>query len=228
MHLLQFLQKKGFSRRKILDSLLKELVFLNGQKIKNLKENLKVGDRVQYLESEFLVEKQDESEDNQILILFNKPKGVVVSKNDSHNKTIYELLPKEFQNFYYIWRLDRESRGLLLLTNSSKLVHQYEHPRFWITKTYIVLLSTEISSFDLQQMKKGIVDEWEKLSFLDIFSLGGGYYQILLNEGKKRHIRRVIKKLGYHLLDLQRIQEGIWKLWSIEEWKRKKIKISWN
>ncbi|MBQ7074362.1 hypothetical protein IJM86_04870 [bacterium] len=102
MHLLQFLQKKGFSRRKILDSLLKELVFLNGQKIKNLKENLKVGDRVQYLESEFLVEKQDESEDNQILILFNKPKGVVVSKNDSHNKTIYELLPKEFQNFYYI------------------------------------------------------------------------------------------------------------------------------
>jgi 16S rRNA U516 pseudouridylate synthase RsuA-like enzyme len=73
MNLLQFLQRKGFSRRKILDSLLKELVFINGKKVTNLKEPLEIGDRVQYLEHKYVVEQQDVSEEDQILILFNKP-----------------------------------------------------------------------------------------------------------------------------------------------------------
>lgn len=110
MNLLQFLQKKGYSRRKILDSLLQEQVFINQKKIKNLKEPLALHDIVEYQKTEWIVKDEDLQEEDQILILFNKPKGVVVSKSDPHNKTIYDLLPPEFQNFYYIGRLDRESR----------------------------------------------------------------------------------------------------------------------
>ena len=207
---------------------MKELVFINGKKVTNLKGPLEIGDRVQYLEHKYVVEQQDVSEEDQILILFNKPQWVVVSKSDPHNKTIYELLPEEFQNFYYIWRLDRESRGLLLLTNSSQLVYQYEHPKFWIEKEYIITVTSKISLDDLQQMKTWVIDDGEKLKFLDIKEKAPLQYRILLNEGKKRHIRRVIKCLWYILTDLQRIQEWKWKLWDLEEWKRKKIKISWN
>jgi len=224
MHLLQFLQKKGYSRRKILDLILQEQILLNKKKVKNLKEPLVVDDAIEYQGTEFIVKNEDFQEEDQILILFNKPKGVVVSKSDPHNKTIYEILPQEFQNFYYIGRLDRESRGLLLLTNSSSLVNQYEHPKFWIEKEYLITLTSEISDPDLQQMKKGISDEWEVLKFLDIQKKAHLLYQVRLNEGKKRHIRRVIKKMGYELLDLQRIKEWERELWDLAEWQRKRVK----
>lgn len=204
--------------------MLQEQILLNKKKIKNLKEPLVVDDTIEYQGTEFIVKNEDFQEEDQILILFNKPKGVVVSKSDPHNKTIYEILPQEFQNFYYIGRLDRESRGLLLLTNSSSLVNQYEHPRFWIEKEYLITLTTEISNPDLQQMKKGISDEWEVLKFLDIQKKAPLLYQVRLNEGKKRHIRRVIKKMGYELLDLQRIKEGERELWDLAEWQRKRVK----
>jgi 23S rRNA pseudouridine2605 synthase len=89
----------------------------------------------------------------QKLLLFNKPKGYVVSKSDPHNKTIYELLPPEFHSYYYIGRLDKESRGLVLLTNSPELVHQYEHPKFQVEKEYLIQLSSPFSSADQQKAK---------------------------------------------------------------------------
>jgi pseudouridine synthase len=70
----------------------------------------------------------------------------VVSKADPHNQTIYELLPAELQSYYYIGRLDKESRGLVLLTNSPALVHQFEHPKFHIEKEYLIQLSSPLSS----------------------------------------------------------------------------------
>lgn len=87
------------------------------------------------------------------------------------------------------------------------MVHQYEHPKFGIEKEYLITLKTEITSEDLQQMKQGIVDDGELLKFLDIQKQASCKYKVFLNEGKKRHIRRVIKKMGYELMDLQRIKE---------------------
>ncbi|MDR0607530.1 MAG: hypothetical protein LBG52_04150 [Candidatus Peribacteria bacterium] len=87
-------------------------------------------------------------------MLFNKPKGYTVSKSDLHNHTIYELLPAEFQHYYYIGRLDKESRGLVLLTDNPELVHRYTHPSFNIIKEYVIQLSAPISAQHLQQMTK--------------------------------------------------------------------------
>jgi 23S rRNA pseudouridine2605 synthase len=98
------------------------------------------------------MQQNDEHKQHQ-LILFNKPKGYVVSKSDPHNATIYELLPSAFQTYYYIGRLDKESRGLLLLTNSPALVHQYTHPTFLIEKEYLIQLSSPLSPADLQKAK---------------------------------------------------------------------------
>jgi len=154
INLLQFLQKQGYSRRKVLDALLNERILINHKKIQNLKEPLKINDIITYQENEFIIQKEDIQEENQILILFNKPKGILVSKYDPHHeKTIYDILPKEFQNYYYIGRLDKESRGLLLLTNSPKLVNQYEHPKFGIIKEYLIQTREIISENDLKKMK---------------------------------------------------------------------------
>ena len=72
-------------------------------------------------------------------------------------------------------------------------------------------------------MKIWIIDEGEKLSFLDICSMSAHQYKIVLNEGKKRHIRRVIKALWYTLLDLQRIKEGKYELGDLKEGDYQKV-----
>ena len=67
--------------------------------------------------------------------MFYKPKGFVVSNSDQHNKTIYEMLPDRYQKgYYYIGRLDKDSHGLLLLTNEPVLVNYYENPKSKIEK----------------------------------------------------------------------------------------------
>ena len=188
-------------------------IFLNNEKIESYKSELKDGDILTIIDEEW--NKEDITISEKLnspkwkLILFNKPKWYVVSKSDPHNTTIYELLPEEFQNRYYIGRLDKDSRGLVLLTDTPALVHQFEHPKFEIEKEYLIQLSTPFKNEDKQKVKSWIIDEGEQLKFLDILPTKNPLtYKVILNEWKKRHIRRVIKKLWYNLIDLQRIKEA--------------------
>jgi len=155
------------------------------------------------------------------IVLFNKPIGYVVSKADPHNQTIYELLPKELQNFYYIGRLDKDSHGLLLLTNDSKLVNEFEHPKFEIEKEYIVKIDRLLTSRDIQRMKEWIEDDGEFLRVADCTPLDNFFVNILLHEWKKRHIRRIFKSMNYKVVDLLRIREGEFTLGDLKlgEWK---------
>jgi len=218
MQIIPFLQNsKWRSRRKIVSLIQNGQIFLNDEKIESFKSELKNGDILTIIDEEW--NKEDITISGKLnslkwkLILFNKPKWYVVSKSDPHNTTIYELLPAEFQNRYYIGRLDKDSRGLVLLTDTPALVHQFEHPKFQIEKEYLIQLSTPFREWDRQKVKSWIIDEGEQLKFLDILSTKNPLtYKVILNEWKKRHIRRVIKRLWYNLIDLQRIKEAQYEL----------------
>ena len=218
MQIIPFLQKsKWLSRRKIVSLIKNGQIFLNNQKIESFKSALNDSDILTIIDENWDKENINISESRESwawkLIIFNKPKWYVVSKSDPHNNTIYELLPEEFKNWYYIWRLDKESRGLVLLTNTPTLVHQFEHPKFEIEKEYLIQLTTQFKQGDRQKAKSWIIDEWELLKFKDIVPTKHTLtYKVILNEWKKRHIRRVIKKLGYNLIDLQRIKEAQYNL----------------
>lgn len=215
MLIIPYLQNsKWRSRRKIVSLIQGGQIFLNNQKIESFKSELKSWDLLKFIDEnwnneEIKILDENESKSEWKLILFNKPKWYVVSKSDPHNSTIYELLPEEFKNRYYIWRLDKDSRGLLLLTDSPSLVNQFEHPKYEIQKEYLIQLSTLFKDEDRQRAKSWVVDEWEVLKFLDIVPTSQALiYKVTLNEWKKRHIRRVIKHLWYNLIDLQRIKEA--------------------
>jgi pseudouridine synthase len=107
--------------------------------------------------------------------------------------------------------LDKDSHGLLLLTNDPKLVNEFEHPKFEIEKEYMVTVDIPVNSRDVQKMKEGIEDEGETLKVARVVGRGTRF-DIILNEGKKRHIRRMFRALGYKVLDLQRIREGNYEL----------------
>jgi 23S rRNA pseudouridine2605 synthase len=215
MQIIPFLQNyKWRSRRKIVSLIKNGQIFVNNQKIESFKFELKIWDILTFTDEQWnknniKISTKSKIQNLKKVILLNKPKWYVVSKSDPHNSTIYELLPEEFKNRYYIGRLDKDSRWLILLTNTPALVNQFEHPKFQIEKEYLIQLSTPFREWDKQKVKSWIIDEWEQLKFLDIQTTKNPLiYKVILNEWKKRHIRRVIKKLWYNLIDLQRIKEA--------------------
>ncbi|MDR0283137.1 MAG: hypothetical protein LBI53_07830 [Candidatus Peribacteria bacterium] len=153
MYVLHYLQKtQNLSRRNIVELIKDGLVFVNNQKITSIKHPLELGDVISKSNDWSLIVGTLPDTQRKI-ILFNKPRGYVVSKSDPHNATIYEILPPELKNYYYIGRLDKESRGLLLLTNAPEMVHHYEHPKFNIQKEYLVQLSKAMNLKDREQTK---------------------------------------------------------------------------
>jgi 23S rRNA pseudouridine2605 synthase len=171
----------------------------------------------------------------QHIMLFHKPCGYVVSKSDPHNPTIYELLPTWWTKSYYpIGRLDKDSSGLLLLSNDPKLVHELLHPSKKLEKVYKVLVKQE-RTVQLSALTRGwcLVNEQgdapagsepaDLLKFAKITHHRTPEWPTMLTitilEGKKRHIRRVLRYLGYSIISLHRVAFGKYSLGELEQGK---------
>lgn len=166
MLLRNYLQAQhGLSRRTIISLIDERQIFVNTKAIENYKAELQAGDllsipRLALSEQVQMIAPDSTPE----LLLFNKPKGYTCSKSDPHNPTFYELLPPEFlQKYYYIGRLDKESRGLMLLTSSPQLVHEFEHPSKEIEKSYLVQLNRPFDRKLKEKILKGIEEGGELL-----------------------------------------------------------------
>ena len=213
----------GISRRAIVSLIDEWKIFVNGEKVENYKADLQNGDTLEVLSSfSETLDFQWEQSTNVSLLAFNKPKGYTCSKSDPHNPTFYQLLPAEFlQKYYYIGRLDKESRGLMFLTSKPELVHQFEHPSKEIEKSYLVQLDKPFDRKLKNKILAGIFEWGEFLRTKQLERSDFWLLEITLNEGKKRHIRRIFKALGYVVTDLQRIRIGPYCLGSLPEGKWK-------
>ena len=217
----------GISRRVIASLIDEWKIFVNGEKVENYKADLQNGDTLEVLSSfSETLDFQWEQSTNISLLAFNKPKGYTCSKSDPYNPTFYELLPSDFlKKYYYIGRLDKESRGLMLLTNTPELVHQFEHPSKEIEKTYLVQLNHPFDWSFKEKILRGISEWWELLRTKKLKKSDFWCLKITLNEWKKRHIRRIFKALGYKVLDLQRIRIDKYWVWSLLEGKWQELKL---
>ena len=142
-------------------------------------------------------------------IMFNKPVGYVVSRKGQGAETIYSLLPNEFANLKPIGRLDKDSSGLLLLTNDGQLSESLTHPGKQKDKVYEVSLDIPIRKVDLEQLDKGVEleDGPSKLRITGV-THGGRSMNVVISEGRNRQIRRSFAALGYRIESLHRIQVG--------------------
>ena len=228
MLLRAYLQTKHqLPRRKITLLIDNGKIFINNEKVNNYKAELVEKDLLEIPDiklQEYILSDESNTENKKPdFILFNKPKWYTCSKADPHNQVFYDLLPQKFRKYYYIGRLDKESRGLMLLTSKPELVHQFEHPSKEIEKSYLVQLD---KPFDRKLKNKilGGISEWgEFLRTKQLEKSDFWLLEITLNEGKKRHIRRIFKALGYVVTDLQRIRIGSYCLGSLPEGKWKAL-----
>lgn len=238
MRLWSYLQRKhSVSRRDVIDMLSSDVVYINEELVTDRHRLIVDWDQLR-----ITIPWQSEpfTEDVQIrfmppkLVLFHKPKWVVVSKDDPYNKTIYSLLPDSWKkDFWYIWRLDKESSWLMILTNQSRLVDRYENPHHNVYKVYEVEIDKRRHSRDAKRWVRGawitedgklqenddqFAEHLKAVSITYKYVNDKHYLIITLNEWKKRHIRRLLKWLWYWVRELKRVKVGKRSIGSLKPW----------
>lgn len=156
-----------------------------------------------------------------VILALNKPKGITSTRHDPHARmTVMQLLPSHYQHLYPIGRLDKDSRGLLLLTNDGDLAYRLTHPKYEHEKEYNVTVvpQTKTSSQkfrqDIERLTTTIISPEHQsrpprvLKSTFETATNQGSVTLVLKEGKKRQIRRLFQSLGYHVVDLCRTRIG--------------------
>lgn len=151
------------------------------------------------------------------LIAFNKSVGVICSKSDEKNRaTIFDLLPPEFSNFHLVGRLDYNSEGLILLTNSPKVKRYLELPANNVERAYKVRVNGIVTEPILAKMRKSVTIDGIRYKFDDVqiekHSTNNFWLEIKLSEGKNREIRNVLQHFNLKIAKLIRIKYGDFEL----------------
>ncbi len=157
-------------------------------------------------------------------VLLNKPPGFVTSTFDPYAKNIVmDLLPKKLRSLKPIGRLDKDTRGLLLLTDDGRLIHRLLHPKYRVEKEYVVKIKGAILDEAFMQICKGIdLGDVKTLPCKGKIIKVGMYSSVVILtmiEGKRRQIRRMFDLIGYPVIDLLRVRFGPIKLGNIKEGK---------
>lgn len=163
------------------------------------------------------------SHTSQHTIMLNKPVGYVCSRNGQGSKTIYDLLPAELHHLKPVGRLDKDSSGLLLLTNDGQLAQQLTHPSFEKTKIYEIVLDIPLTASAKQQIEQGIMLE-DGLSRLKLTGEARNW-TVTMHEGRNRQIRRTFAALGYTVSKLHRLQFGPYQLKELSSGKFDYVRI---
>lgn len=146
--------------------------------------------------------------------LLNKPKGYTTTLKDKFQKKIILDLIDIKERVYPVGRLDKDSFGLLLLTNDGQLSYKLTHPKHNVEKEYLVQVDKNLKKEDLKKLSDGIILEGIKTrkAKFEIYDYQNNISKVFLKEGRNRQIRKMFKLLGYNVISLQRISFGKIKL----------------
>lgn len=165
---------------------------------------------------------------NLIYIALNKPVGYVCSrKRQGETPTMYELLPPELQELKSVGRLDKNSSGIILLTNDGDFAYQMTHPKFVKTKLYEVELDRDLEPLHQQMIADFGVQLPDGKSQLGLTRLRDDSrrdWQVQMSEGRNRQIRRTFDALGYRVIRLHRTNFGPYALGDLKSGEYREIK----
>lgn len=205
-------QATGLSRRSA-DDLIKSGKLLVDNRPAVLGQDVGLNDLVE-LEGKVL-----SFEDKYTTLMLNKPTGYVCSRRGQGSKTIYALLPDKYHHLKPVGRLDKDSSGLLLLTNNSKLANELTHPSHQKEKMYKVSLNKTLELSDKKKLLTGVKLYDGMSKFIKVKHCSDHKYEVILKEGRNRQIRRTFNTLGYKIDYLRRMQLGNYELNNLAEGK---------
>lgn len=180
-----------------------------------------IGDRVKSGDSILVDGKQFKAsaQTEFLYLLMNKPTGYVCSRRQQGEvPTIYSLLPQKYQHLKTVGRLDKDSSGLILLTNNGDVAHKLTHPSFVKIKKYEVELNKPLQPLHHQMINDFGIDLPDGKSKL-VLQGSGTRWTVTMHEGRNRQIRRTFEALGYGVVRLHRISFGSYELTEIPNGK---------
>lgn len=221
MRINKFLAKIGLGSRREIDQYIEQGKVLVNKSRAKLGHNLEIGDIIKFQNQEFIFEGEEDFEKNfkKIYLAFFKPKGLICSNNSLQGRTIFDHLqtkpkfPKE--QLHYIGRLDKDSRGLMILTNDGELTQRVSHPKYKQEKEYIVSCKFPITKDFLNKFSSGLLINKEKKSEEKVVTkacfcqqLSRNQFRTVIKQGYNRQIRSMVSKLGNDVVDLLRVRIG--------------------
>jgi 23S rRNA pseudouridine2605 synthase len=212
----RYLAAAGFgSRRSCEQFILDGLVTVNGHVITNLatlvspEDDVRVGKKVARAAAT-------------AHILLHKPAGFVSTRSDERGrKTVFDLVPDVYGHLFHVGRLDKESEGLLLLTNDGALAQRLTHPSHSVEKEYEVHLDRPFDKAHIEKLTRGFHIEGGRARVERIRVISSSKVQVVLRQGIKRQIRQMFYMLGYEVERLVRTRIGNLRIGLLRpgEWK---------
>ncbi len=195
----------GISRRQADELISSGKVSINGKKAELgarflSSDEIKLGDKI-------ISSKKQEF----VYLLMNKPRGYVCSrKKQGENETIYAILPKKYHSLKPVGRLDKDSSGLLLLTNDGDFAFRMTHPKFRKIKEYLVELDAPLAPLHQQMIADFGINLPDGKSQLGLERLDDERkkWKVSMSEGRNRQIRRTFAAVGYEVCELHRMVFG--------------------
>lgn len=200
----KYLSNAGICSRREADAFIAAgVITVNGEIITQLGYKISPGDKVQFGGNAV-------HKDKSVYILLNKPKGYITTCDDPQEReTVLDLIKGVKERVYPVGRLDRNTSGLLILTNDGDLAKTLMHPKYEVSKIYNVVLDKPLTPDDFEKIKKGIGLEDGFIKVDDIAFVEGGEGRrevgVEIHSGKNRIIRRIFESLGYKVDKLDRV-----------------------
>ncbi len=218
MRLNKFIAQSGIcSRRKADEMIATGQVKVNNKTIKELgviidenKDKVMIND------------KEIKPEEQKTYLIINKPVGYISSSKTWQGRSVLELI-KTTERVYPVGRLDKDSSGLLILTNDGDFAYQLTQAKFGHEKEYEVVFDRELKQEDIKAFQSGMTIEGRKVQPIKVIKIKGDRANLILKEGINRQIRKMAKIRGYQVLNLKRIRIGRFLLGDLKEGEYKKI-----
>ena len=211
-------QYSDYSRKDVRKLVKEKRIEVNGVPALSFDEKIGEEDLVM-LDGEPILRKR------RILAVLNKPMGFVTSTEDPRDRTVMELVPKEWMKMgvYPVGRLDKDTEGLLIFTNDGALAHSLISPKNGIEKEYYVEHTESVKKEDIAAFKAGMVLDDETLKPALLIPMDEGKSRVVVTEGKYHQVRRMMAIRGMDVTYLKRIREGKLDLGSLEVGKWKEL-----
>lgn len=226
----QFISRKtDLARRKIFVLFQEGKITINGAKAKDITQMIDVKQDRIHLEGKLL----DCEVPPLVYFKLNKPKGVITTLSDPQNRpTISDYIRRIPYKVVPIGRLDRDTTGLILITNDGELAHKIMHPSFHVSKLYHVTIDSAISKANLRRLGMGMILEDGPFQFNLVEQLSETSFKVTLSEGRNRIVRRAFSQIGYTVTKLKRlaigpIQVGLLKEGQIKPLLPSELKALW-
>lgn len=212
IRLQKFLADAGVASRRAAERLIVEgRVGVNGKTVTEL------GTKVDPVAARITVDGQQVRTRRKVYAALNKPVGFLCTRSDDlGRRTVFDLLPEDWTNLFPVGRLDRDSEGLLFLTNDGDFSLKLTHPRFGVHKKYQAVVRGKVGQAEVNRFTEGVEHDGEMLKAerAKVLSANNTHsiVELELAQGKNREVRRLFEVLGHEVEHLRRVQIGTIKL----------------